>query len=174
MTSVSDTSPAQAFWEFSLRVYAAPGVPEECLALQERYQLDVNLLLFAAYAGSTLGRSLSRDDLAAILAETQAWHVAIVRPLRAVRTQMKKWSEDQSDDLAPIAANLRLAVKRAELEAERYEHERLGRWLQTVQGTAAATPRDRAASDNIRLVLGHYGADESAPLPRRLIDAALG
>ena len=38
-----------AFWKFSLAVYAAPGVPEECLAVQERYGVDVNVLLFCAW-----------------------------------------------------------------------------------------------------------------------------
>jgi uncharacterized protein (TIGR02444 family) len=39
------------FWRFSLSVYAAPGVADECLALQDTRGVDVNLLLFCAWLG---------------------------------------------------------------------------------------------------------------------------
>ncbi|HEY9550471.1 MAG TPA: TIGR02444 family protein, partial [Kiloniellaceae bacterium] len=45
------------FWQFSGAVYARRGVAEACLALQQRHGLDVNLLLFCAWAGSN-GRRL--------------------------------------------------------------------------------------------------------------------
>ena len=48
---------------FALKVYASEGVPPACLLLQERAGVDVNLLLFAAYAGAggqhPFGRSSS-------------------------------------------------------------------------------------------------------------------
>jgi uncharacterized protein (TIGR02444 family) len=37
------------FWRFSLRIYRAPGVADECIAVQERYGIDVNLMLFCAW-----------------------------------------------------------------------------------------------------------------------------
>jgi uncharacterized protein (TIGR02444 family) len=39
---------ANAFWDFSLKVYAAAGVADECILLQDRFGIDVNLLLFCA------------------------------------------------------------------------------------------------------------------------------
>ena len=48
--------------------------------------------------------------------------------LRAVRTTMKRWSEDKTLPIAEPAAALRLAVKKAELDAERIEHEMLADW----------------------------------------------
>ncbi len=45
-------SAGQDFWDFSLAIYRQPGVPEECLALQERLGADVNLLLLCAYLGA--------------------------------------------------------------------------------------------------------------------------
>jgi uncharacterized protein (TIGR02444 family) len=165
--------PGQDFWDFSLRVYAAPGVQEECLNLQERLKLDVNLLLFAAFAGARLGLTLSDRDLAELIAETEDWHVFIVRRLRATRTAMKKWSE-KTDDLASSAAALRLAVKKAELDAERIEHDILARWAQAHAINATGT-RDRAVESNVRLVLAHYAktSGNAAEPPARLIAAAL-
>lgn len=167
-------SPGQAFWDFSLRVYAQQGVQEECLTLQERLALDVNLLLFAAYAGAKLGLALTERDLSELISATEQWHVAVVRRLRATRTAMKKWSEDSGDPLAPSAATLRLAVKKAELDAERIEQERLARWA---QGRAKNTKAARAPSveANLRLVLDHYtkASGNDAAIPRRLAEAAL-
>jgi len=39
-------------------------VAEECLGLQERLGLDVNLLLFAAYIGAVEGVALATQDVA--------------------------------------------------------------------------------------------------------------
>lgn len=175
-TTMNSTPPApgQAFWDFSLHVYAQPGVQEECLTLQERLGLDVNLLLFAAYAGAKLRIALSPRDLAELIAATEEWHVAIVRRLRATRTAMKKWSEDKDDPLAASAATLRLAVKKAELDAERIEHDRLALWAQTYAGGTTAASAE-AVEANVHLVLDHYvrTSGNSAGRPARLIGAAL-
>ena len=45
----------QNFWKFSLELYDREGVAAACLALQEEYQLDVNLLLFCYWHGSNFG-----------------------------------------------------------------------------------------------------------------------
>lgn len=164
----------QAFWDFSLRVYARPGVQEECLSLQERLSLDVNLLLFAAYAGARLGLALSHSDVAELIAQTEEWHVAVVRRLRATRVAMKRWSEESSDPLAASAATLRLAVKKAELDAERIEHDRLARWASGREGHATG-PRSDMVETNVRRLLDHYAraSGNCADPPARLIAAAL-
>lgn len=174
MTAAKPPSSSQAFWDFSLRVYAQPGVAEECLTLQERLSLDVNLLLFSAYAGAKLRLALTPDNLAELIAATEPWHIAVVRPLRATRTAMKRWSEDKGDPLAASAATLRLAVKKAELDAERIEHERLAVWAQDREATSRAEPR-QIVEANIGLVLDHYArtSGNAAEMPARLIEAAL-
>ena len=45
MTSAPELTP-ELFWQHSLQHYAQPGVAEACLALQDNYQVNVNLLLF--------------------------------------------------------------------------------------------------------------------------------
>ena len=40
-----------ALWRFSLAFYASPGVAQALIALQDRDQLDVNLMLFALWLG---------------------------------------------------------------------------------------------------------------------------
>ena len=42
----------EGLWDFSLRVYRAPGVSDWCLALQDGHGADVNILLWAAWLGA--------------------------------------------------------------------------------------------------------------------------
>ena len=102
------------FWDFSLAVYARPGVPAACLDLQDRLGLDVNVLLFAAWAGLGCGVRLSAEDLARVDSAIAPWRAEVVRPLRAVRRRVK--GED---------AALYDQLKAAELAAERIQQDRL-------------------------------------------------
>ena len=45
MTSAPELT-SELFWQHSLQHYAKPGVADACLALQDTYQVNVNLLLF--------------------------------------------------------------------------------------------------------------------------------
>lgn len=105
---------ANPFWDFSLAVYGRPGVPACCLALQDRRAVDVNVLLFAAWAGLECGVRLSADDLARIDGSVSGWRDEMVRPLRALRRRAK--GEDDA---------LYRRMKAAELEAERVQQDRL-------------------------------------------------
>ncbi len=76
------------FWNFSLDVYAAPGVAAECLALQRTWNIDINILLFCAWLGSK-NRVLTESNLAEIDARVREWRETIVLPLRGVRQNLK-------------------------------------------------------------------------------------
>ncbi len=54
--------PDHPFWDFSLEVYGAEGVPPACLALQEAHQLDVNIVLFCCWTGATGRGALDIGD----------------------------------------------------------------------------------------------------------------
>lgn len=105
---------ANPFWDFSLAVYGRPGVPACCLALQDRRGVDVNVLLFAAWAGLDCGIRLSAGDIARIDGSVSGWRDEMVRPLRALRRRAK--TEDDA---------LYRRMKAAELEAERVQQDRL-------------------------------------------------
>src|SRR5215475_4261104 len=75
-------------WPFALATYKTAGVADACLALQDRFGADVNLLLFAAWAGS-LGFRLTADEAAKARDLVSPWHDEIVKPLRAIRKRMK-------------------------------------------------------------------------------------
>jgi uncharacterized protein (TIGR02444 family) len=157
------------FWAFSLAVYAADGVAEECLALQERLNLDVNLLLFAAYIGAVEGARLDRQDVANAHAVVAEWHNEIVRSLRHARQALKAPSTEIENPIQAPTAALRLQAKRAELESEKIEQAMLWQWS---RHQLAGRPRsDGALVNNVRGVLALYG-DADAPWPH-LLDAAV-
>jgi uncharacterized protein (TIGR02444 family) len=149
-------------WNFTLAVYPEPGVSDECIALQDRYALDVDVLLFCAYAGG-IGVTLTADDIAHASAAVAGWHCEIVRPLRAVRRALKPIEAD-------AAQALRASVKKDELTAEQIELAMLWAWSR--QGLAGHPAGDRAAAieANIAALLARHGGTGGAP---NLVRAAL-
>jgi uncharacterized protein (TIGR02444 family) len=118
------TSP---FWDFSVAVYGAEAVSGECLALQDQFGLDVNLILLCAFLGATQGVALSTEDIASARAEVDQWHQNVIVKLRAARHTLKTL-ELPDADTAQAAAQLRTQVKAAELESERIEQIVLEQW----------------------------------------------
>lgn len=105
---------ANPFWDFSLAVYGRPGVPACCLSLQDQRGVDVNVLLFAAWAGLECGIRLSAEELVRLDGAVAGWRDEVVRPLRALRRRAK--AEDEV---------FYRRMKAAELEAERVQQDRL-------------------------------------------------
>ena len=151
------TSP---FWGFSLAVYPRPGVEAACLGLQERHGLDVNLLLYALFAG-VAGRRLGAAEIANIAAGIAAWHEGVVRPLRRARRNAKA-------GLPPVDAALTEALRRrvadAEIEAERLEQLHIEALAGSV--TVVEADREGAAAANLALYLEHCNVD-TGPQDRR-------
>lgn len=113
------TFPDCAFWDFSLALYARPGVAPACLRLQARRGADVNLLLYCLWLGAEKARRLSRAEIDALRAQVRTIHDDVVRPLRQARTALKEMREATPFDT--IVGTLRAAVKRHELDAEHLE-----------------------------------------------------
>jgi len=106
----------QSLWSFALGIYDADVVQEACLALQDEYGANVNLLLFGAWMAVTRGVAFTGDDARSAQALVRDWDREIVRPLRAVRRKLKTGPSP-----APSASTetLRNAIKDAELSSER-------------------------------------------------------
>jgi uncharacterized protein (TIGR02444 family) len=148
----STVAPDQTpFWQFSGKVYGRRGVAEACLALQERHRLDVNLLLFCAWAGSN-GRRLDGGDLGQLRSAAWPWQDNVVAPLRGAR----RWLKQQSALPEDLGEAFREEVKALELQAEMLEQLMLYQEIEIEAGEG--TPEDVAA--NLLLYLTRY-----KPLP---------
>ena len=56
------------FWDYSLRTYACEGVAAACLAFQDRFRIDVNILLFCSWIGHSGRGVMTGTELGAVRA----------------------------------------------------------------------------------------------------------
>lgn len=160
-----------SFRDFSIAVYTAPGVEEECLSLQDDHGVDVNILLFCAYAAVVAQVLLSGQDLTNIDQEVAGLQDGVIAPLRTCRRAMKQGIAVLPPEQAANAQLLRDHVKDIELAAEYLEQDGLVAWLTASERTRMSLV---APKDNIDLLLGrHRGADREPPYPDNLVRAAL-
>ena len=104
-----------SLWDWALTAYAADGVADACLELQESAGQNVPLLLWAAWCAAE-GRTPDEDTLEAAGDTARAWQETAIAPLRAVRRALKARAPDLDDtDREAVRAQ----VKAVELEAER-------------------------------------------------------
>ncbi|GIZ10874.1 TIGR02444 family protein [Pseudomonas sp. NCCP-436] len=143
-------------WSFALRLYACPGVEDDCLQLQQSGS-DVCLLLTAAWLEQrhSLYSDARRDELKALAGP---WQQQVIGPLRKIRCA---WREQAGNDAG--LAELRKQVKELELQAEHLLLQRLQAlcadwpcgnagqpWLeQLAQGDGSALQRLRDAAHRL-------------------------
>jgi uncharacterized protein (TIGR02444 family) len=132
--------PATRFWTFSLKVYGDDAVAAACLDLQDGWQLDVHMLLFALFAASQ-GRSLCRADIERLEVAIDPWRSNVVRPLRRVR----RWLKGEAHDSDDRATKLRRGVLDREIESEAFQQALMERTIPIGEGTADG----QAAADNL-------------------------
>ncbi len=137
---------AAGLWDFTLRFYGAPGVAEACLALQDRHEADVTLLIFAAWVGADQRALLDTGKAEAAAEAVADWHAEIVRPLRAVRRRMKVGPGPAP---SPQTEALRDKLKAVEVGAEKIELQVLERFSQP----PGELPVDQAVRANLRTML---------------------
>lgn len=133
---------------FALSIYGADGVSAACLLLQARADLDVNLVLFAAFVGAR-GGALTPSQVSSAGSRIDEWNTEVVRPLRAVRQRLKSGPSPAPDERT---AALRSAIQKLEIEAELIELAELGALGETLDtepvpsGTAARAAAAAAAA----------------------------
>ena len=139
-----------AFWQFSLRFYALPEVGAACIELQDRCNVDVNVLLFLLFLAQQ-GRTVSPEEAGRVDAAVREWREGVVKPLRAARRNLRPSPGSISME---GAEGLRANVKRIELEAERLQQETLERSFSARSAGSDAPSRGAAARANVSA----YGA----------------
>ncbi|WP_033068389.1 TIGR02444 family protein [Thalassospira australica] len=109
-------------WTFTVSMYGRDGVAKLCLDLQDRYGLDVNMLLFMLYLGQ---KGLAPHSISALEDAVRPWRDNVIIPLRQTRRFLK-------DQPGESAQELRQKVKADELHAERIEQHILCAAVQAV------------------------------------------
>ncbi|MFN7109056.1 MAG: TIGR02444 family protein [Brevundimonas sp.] len=103
-------------WDWAVAAYAAPGVGEACLALQDSHEQNVPVLLWSGWVAAT-GRKPDAETIEAACDTARAWDSVIVAPLRSVRRTLKAPIPDIDDGPREAVRN---RIKALELEAERH------------------------------------------------------
>jgi len=153
--------PADKFWDFSISVYKAEGVPPVCLDLQSRYGADVNVLLYSLWHGAAGRGRLKLADFDTLESLVGDWHEQVVRRLRALRVELRPGLPPAPDDLVQ---SLRRRIQKIEIDAEHIEQLVLSDWAarRTARATAAETRLADAAA-NAKAYLAWLGASKGAP-----------
>jgi uncharacterized protein (TIGR02444 family) len=136
-----------ALWRFSLAFYTLPGVAQALIALQDRDQLDVDLMLFALWLGVSGRGRLSSDGLALADRAICTIRAEIVEPLRALRRRLRQ--EPGAD-----VQCLREGVKALELAAEKLVQTRLARLAAPCGSETSRGARLATAHANLAAYLG--------------------
>jgi len=119
-----------AFHRFSLALYGAEGVEAVCLDLQDRFGLDINLVLLCCWVGRH-GVRLSDESLRQAEQSVVPWRETAIDPLRRLRRRLK---EPVGPILPDHASGLRELVKQAELMAEFVQQDYLVMLLEHLPG----------------------------------------
>ena len=140
MTPAPELTP-ELFWQHSLQHYAKPGVADACLALQDNYQVNVNLLLFYHWC-FTVNQPVPRS-LRKALDEAVATTDPAIQAHR-IRRRAAKGSSDYE------------ALKQQELELEAAQQAELVAAYQKIKGSESlnATIND---SDPLIALLNWFG-----------------
>lgn len=146
-----------SLWDFSLAIYAMPGVAPACLRCQDESGADVNTLLFLLWQARR-GSRLTDSGIRAADHVASEWRREIVHPLRKARRSLKAMGEEA----------LRAQVAAAELEAERIQQERLAAWAEENPVQGAGTPPAAARAN-----LEAYSAMLGNPLPAEAVETLL-
>ncbi|MGB0722081.1 MAG: TIGR02444 family protein [Gammaproteobacteria bacterium] len=113
--------PQTPLWDFSVQVYTREGVETACLDLQDRFGLNVNMLLFAVWMGFSGRGTVGHNGIRTALTTTLHWHASIVEPLRRIRRLVQSLEHVAAGDVE----SLRRALLHNELASERIEQEGL-------------------------------------------------
>lgn len=146
----------ESFWDYSCRVYSRPLVSSTCLALQNEHDLDVNLLLFAAWHAHTRG-TLDAATLDAARNYSVAYAGAVVRSLRKARTWLKSKAQEM-ENVSMLEREgileLRDQVKALELHAEHFQQDRLEALCKSPIKSLDEAAQRQASITNLHAVLG--------------------
>ncbi len=118
-------------WDYAAEVYEHDGVATACLALQDRFGVDVNLLLYAAWLAK-LRRRLTAAHLQALEAAIADWREEVVRPLRALRRQIR--TTPGAGDVYDGLKALEMRAERVQLDAMHAFHLQAGALPATLDG----------------------------------------
>ena len=159
-------STGDGLWCFSLECYRHQPVEDLCLQLQDRYALNVNLILCCCWLGFSGRGQIARRPLQDAIDAIASWHDRIVLPLRAARRIAKPVTTDEG------FSALHKELLRSEIAAEHVEQLLLELVLCRIKPCERTTTqqRRRDARSNLDCLVRLLEVQDD-PRLRRALDA---
>lgn len=107
--------PSHEFWRYSLKVYGNTNVRDLCLSLQNRFGININLILFCCWFSTTGRGPIAEKYMRQLLNELKPWHQGITEGLRELRHRLSNFHQQT------WAETLRKEILADELTAEQIE-----------------------------------------------------
>lgn len=137
-------------WGFAVRLYGYDAIGEHCLALQDEYEVNINILLWCVWCGLER-RSLNDEMFSLADSSIKVWHKEVVAPLREVRRAMKSLNLEYKSETID---DCRERIKTNELTCERIELNLLA------QLKSVGSSQEPCALGNARFYLKKRGVNE--------------
>lgn len=144
-----------SFWDYSVDYYGRDGVSNSLLSLQNRHDLDVNLVLLALWTGAEMGILLKKEHFAILDAKACEWRDNIIKPLRSSRQALKSF---KSMNIG-LADDIYQKIKSAELDAEHVAQIFLSGSLSSLPETTDTSDYCHAATLNLASYFAYAGVD---------------
>ena len=100
-------------WRFSNNIYRKEGVSEILLHVQDKFSIDVNMILFVAWLAS-VNRSLTASDIQDAQKLVSLWRTKVIVPVRNIRRSVKDFSD--TDYLYEDVKKLEIDTEKEELK----------------------------------------------------------
>jgi uncharacterized protein (TIGR02444 family) len=142
-------------WRFAIQLYEKPGVAAELLAQQDKFGLNISLLLFCLWLKVERRSRLTEAQLQEMRSIALPWTSMVVRCLRATRRYLKtapsvKW---------PAVAAFRAALQQTEIQSERLQIALLFEWADTRAELLAANDDEPSAACDLDRLLEACGGN---------------
>jgi uncharacterized protein (TIGR02444 family) len=137
--------PVHPFWDFSLSFYRQPGVADACLFVQDRYGLNINIVLFCVWVANSGGGALTTAHIATALRRIADWEGHVIKPLREIRRACRREALGVPEFLLQM---FQPQIETVELEAEHVEQLVLAELVLSLE--FSAEEGDDPASDAVR------------------------
>lgn len=157
-------------WDFSLQLYARPGVATACLRLQDELGLDVNLLFFCLWCAVAGPGRVPEHLMRQCVATTSPWRQRAVLPLRQLRRRLKT---DPGGVPVGLIGPFREQLKEIELAAERLEQDLLMQLVPPAAAGGAVRAELEDACENLACYLRVLDL-RPAPVDRERLQLIIG
>ncbi len=154
---------AHPFWEFSVSFYRKPGVADACLFVQDRYGLNVNVILFCIWAADTGRGMLTSVQINTALHRVADWEEQVIKPLREIRRTCRQEALGIPEFLLQTFVP---QIETVELEAEQVEQLVLAELAQGLMPSAEGSsgPVENDAVGSLKAYIGALDITQDAQL----------